>query len=592
MRFFLWSLIIASVTLLASSRAAAAATRSIELHADVVDFYSNRYILTADGHVRAQLTDGTIVRGTTFSMDLKLNRFLIAGDVHVDGPKVHETGAAFAGYPDLERSYFISEGDTPDRWTYFGEDFSDPHKGRTQPGDAFHFPDLTGDKPYIISGAATIFFKNNVEFPVGSRIDILGAYVPTPGYVVNYSSNPNFYQNAFFGAIFDVGVPFHGAADAMSALHFRYDQYNGFYTAFDQHFVHNLDYAVFSVDPLTQNQRQWIAILYKRVSPAVEVRTFFQLFTQSIFLNEPKYASFFSNAVVNAKVGRYAVGLNVDQSNPTILGGAEDLVAANGVLQVSHPFDATLTVQSFEDEIRAFRYVHVPVKFQYRAGYGYNYNSYGMAVLGPGAAAVPPALPTWGGAVYPAITNTFVGLTLYTASIPLAKQLSLSAKADRLETWYSLPHHVVTTDVSETIARTPLSTKLPAFLVTYDVLNIGDFYGSQQLVAYPPAPDTETIPGYGTYTGLAAFDGFATSRSWSGSIVYTPTPYFALNLTMQHFITTPKAESGLGGAPPWVFNPDVRVRINQHILVDIARQYFFNFSNELWAPQYTIQFSP
>ncbi len=34
---------------------------------------------------------------------------------------------------------------------------------------------------------------------------------------------------------------------------FRYDQYRGFYTAFDQHFVHNLDYAVFSVDPVTQN---------------------------------------------------------------------------------------------------------------------------------------------------------------------------------------------------------------------------------------------------------------------------------------------------------------------------------------------------
>ena len=37
---------------------------------------------------------------------------------------------------------------------------------------------------------------------------------------------------------------------------------------------------------------------------------------------------------------------------------------------------------------------------------------------------------------------------------------------------------------------------------------------------------------------------------------------------------------------------DVRVRISQHILVDVSRGYFFNFANELWSPQYGIQFSP
>ena len=118
---------------------------------------SNRFILTADGNVSVRFTDGTLVSGNTFSMDLKLNRFLIAGNVHVDGPRVHLVGAAFAGYPDLDRNYFISEGDTPDRFTYFGQDFTQSHAGRVQPGDAFFFPDLSNAKPYIIAGSANDF---------------------------------------------------------------------------------------------------------------------------------------------------------------------------------------------------------------------------------------------------------------------------------------------------------------------------------------------------------------------------------------------------------------------------------------------------
>ena len=139
MRFFLLLLAIIVAALLAPDVAAADSTRSIELHANVVDFYSDRYVITADGHVRAQLSDGTVVSGETFSMDLRLNRFLIAGDVHVDGPHIDQAGAAFAGYPDIDRDFFLTDGPTPDRRTYYGLDFTDTGPGRQQPGDAFTF---------------------------------------------------------------------------------------------------------------------------------------------------------------------------------------------------------------------------------------------------------------------------------------------------------------------------------------------------------------------------------------------------------------------------------------------------------------------
>jgi hypothetical protein len=595
MRFFLLLLVVSFAALLTPNIAAAAAgddlaTRSIELRANVVDFYSNRYILTADGNVSARLSDGTVVRGDTFSMDLKLNRFLIAGNVHVDGPQIHQIGAAFAGYPDLERSYLVTEGTTPDRWTYYGLNFTDPHPGRQQPGDAFYFPDLSGEKPYIIADGATIFLKNNVEFPVGSRIEVLSAYIPTPGYVVNYSSNPNFYQNAFSGATFDIGIPFKAAADAMSAAHIRYDPYRGLYTAFDQHFVHNLDYAVFSVDPVTQNQRQFNAILYKRLSPDVEARLFYQLSDESQGLSQPVAAADYYNFAMNSKVGKYAVGLNTDQYNNSLLAGAVDVANVYGNVQSSHPFDMTLSVQSYEDEWRLFRYLGVPLKFQYRAGFGYNYDSYGLAVLGVDAANTPPDFL---GTSYAAIDNTYVGLTVYTSSIRIAKQTTISAKADKLETAYTpLQHLLTTTNVSSTVAYTPLSVKLPAFLLTYGILNISDFWGKNQLAAYVPYPVDTITNQFGSFSGLQSFDGFATSRSLSGSMVYTPTPFFALNLTMQNFNVTPAPVPGVGGQAPNQFTADVRIRLSKNILVDVARTYYFQFAGEGWAPQYAVQFSP
>jgi hypothetical protein len=594
MRFFLLCLMVSIAALLTPNIAAAAAgddeaTRSIELHANVVDFYSNRYILTADGNVSARFSDGTVVRGDTFSMDLKLNRFLIAGNVHVDGPQIHQVGAAFAGFPDLERNYFVTEGATPDRWTYYGLNFTDSHPGRQQPGDAFYFPDLSGEKPYIIANGATIFLKNNVEFPIGSRIEVLDAYIPTPGYVVNYSSNPNFYQNAFSGATFDIGIPFHGAADAISAAHIRYDAYRGLYTAFDQHFVHNLDYAVFSVDPATQNQRQFNAIFYKRLSPDVEARFFYQLSDESQGLSQPVAAADYANFAVNSKVGKYAVGLNADQYNNSLLANAVDVANLYGNVQSSHPFDMSLSVQSYEDEWRLFRYLGVPLKFQYRAGIGYNYDSYGLPTLGAGAADTPPDFL---GLPYTTIYNRYLGLTLYTSSIRIAKQTTISAKADKLETSYTLPHLLTTTNVSTTVAYTPLSTKLPAFLMSYGILNISDFWGKNQLVAYPEfLPDSITNQ-FGSFTGLSSFDGFATSRSLSGSMVYTPTPYFAVNLTMQNFNVTPAPVPGVGGQAPNQFTADVRVRISKNILVDVARTYFFQFAGEGWEPEFQVQFSP
>src|ERR1700716_3639943 len=127
--FLLAWVLCSSATTAGAATAAASSTASLDVTAKNVDFFYNRFIVTADGDVRVRLSDGTVITGQTFTMDLKLNRYLVAGDVHVDGPTIHSAGAAFAGYPDLDRSYFLpasAPAAAPERWTYYGLDWANP----------------------------------------------------------------------------------------------------------------------------------------------------------------------------------------------------------------------------------------------------------------------------------------------------------------------------------------------------------------------------------------------------------------------------------------------------------------------------------
>src|ERR1700722_1528531 len=72
--------------------------------ADRLIYYSAHDMVTGEGNARVALADGTVVTGAYFSMDLKLNRFLVAGGVELTYPGGHASGAAFARYLDFSRT--------------------------------------------------------------------------------------------------------------------------------------------------------------------------------------------------------------------------------------------------------------------------------------------------------------------------------------------------------------------------------------------------------------------------------------------------------------------------------------------------------
>ena len=588
------SVLVALATILfvsATLPAAAAPPTSLDVSAKNVNFYSNRFIVAADGDVRVRLSDGTILRGQTFSMDLKLNRYLIAGDVHVDGATIHAAGAAFAGYPDLDRSYFLPADGTPRRITFFGTDWAHPDPQREQPGDAFILPDLTGERAYVIADGARIIPKINVRFDM-ARIYTAGVYLPSPRYVVTFAPNSHYYENAFAGARFDVAVPFNGSEHSLTALHLRNDAINGSYLAFDQHFVWDQDWIVFGVDPLTQEERQYNLIGYKRWSPKLETRLFLQeSAAQAGIINRPSNAAAFSQLQVSAGLRGSNVTYSQDNYWQYLLGlpaGITDLNVPRADFDPrwkEHPMDATLSFNGGPSVLSRGR---SPLYVRPRLGVGFAHDLYGEGGY-PNEQPGPPTL--W---------YRYLGASLYTAPVRLSRALTFTGSYDRQRTWYSLPHQLDNGDLRLTLSTAAERQHLRAY-ASLDLRTIDDLWGSQQLAAYPPGtlgcgpggnPGNVCTTGFGSFSGQDAFRGLATSRGYSTSVIYTPTAFFEMNLGLAHYVDTPAPVPGLYGQPPWQFSADMRIRLSRQILLDVSRSYYFNFAAERWTPQYQVQILP
>lgn len=571
MRPFLLVALVCAFVAGASGRALAAPPTSLDISAQTVDFFSNRYVLTADGGVKVRLSDGTIVRGDTFAMDLKLNRYLVAGNVSLEGADgTRQAGAAFAGFPDLDRSYFLPAAGTPDRWTFFGADWKDPHPGREQPGDAFYFPDLTGQRAYVVAKTATVIPRTDVVFGT-AQVSEAGPYVPFPRFVVNFSSNSHFYENAFSGARFDIGVPFNGSAHSLSAIHVRNDAVNGTYLALDQHFVWDKDWVVASIDPLTQQQRQYNLIGVKWLGSNVQTHTFVQLSeAQAGIINAPTNAAGFGQFQLSAGLRRSGLSFTQNQYYGYLLGIRPD---DTDIRHLAHPMDALLTWSGFENHVAG---PATPLLFRLYSGYGWAHDWRGIVGY-----PNEPAPST--------VSYRYARAQLYTPSLKLHGQLALQASYDRTRSWFSQPHVTDNAQSRATLSDTTRNGKVSTFL-TYQITNVGDFWGAQQLQAYPARPDTVTTP-FGTFSGLAAFRGFATQRQVVGGMVWVPSSAMTLNLSLTHENDTPRAVAGLYGLPPWQATGDLRLRISNQVQVDLSRSYYFNFANLRWTPQLGIQFS-
>ncbi len=550
---------------------AEAAVNSINLHADHVAYFAATFIITGDGNVRLRLTDGTVIRGETFAMDLRLNRFLVAGDVHVDRGDVHLSGAAFSDFLDFNRAYFIPILQEPDRWTYLNDDLRNPIRGRVMPGDAFALPDTTRSRAYVLAKSAFIIPKTNIQF-TPARVATGFVYAPFPAYNLNFSSNPNFSQNAFAGAYLDVPIPLEGNAHNLFAAHVRYDSVNHVYLSFDEHIVYGLDYLVLSLNPATKDEKQYNTIANYRISPALQIHDFTQVQNFQSGFGMRVASAQFTSLQFTAALRRSFVTATGNFYNNSILPGAYY------ALQEDHPTNASLSWTGYQNQV-----FKTPLHFLLQSGLTYAHD--GLNFDG-----VQYGVGTFLGTPYTTLVEKYGQLELFTPSVKVRQNVYANAVFVKNRQYYSLPHFIDATTLTESLSYLPPRGKT-AYVTSYTISNTGDFAGARQTQYYPV-----TIP-YNTFTnqydyGFAAFRGFGTSRALTGSLVYTPNPDFTFNLAIQRNKDFPGPVPGVYGNPPYIASGDLRIRLARQLSMDIARAYYFNFGNARWSPSFNIQFAP
>ena len=579
--------------------------------------------------MRLRTSDGFTVTGDAFSMDLKLNRFMVAGHVTLHDATGTVKGAAISDFLDFRRIYFVPVTSEPDRWTFLDGDLAHPVKGRVMPGDAFYFPQVS-DHPSITGTGAVVDTKTYVRF-INAHTYFLDAGVPLGTYVVNFSSSQYFAQNTLSGASVDLTWNMAGSPNALTALHLRYDPTYKTYLSVEQHLVGDHEYAIFSVNPATRAEKWWNLALYEKLGSRFQIQSFTQYYTQQNWLQEPRAAQQTTYLSATYAFPHSYVTATSQLTNYNVLGpGAlEEPKAIAGSL--SHPSQVQITATSFQNRILKW-----PLFEQIYEGYGFNHDSVGggqylngfpgywpqggsmfapiptpgLQAYGAPCGVQPSKFYTYYCPVYTTIWNTVFGFNLFTPSIKLNNPPSpyqtyyLNASFNKQYQWNSLPHWISTTSENFSINRQfsrPVNTYL-----SYQILNVGDHYING---GYQPCTPVDTFYCPLSFT---SFRGVSTQHTTSLGLNWVPSPEFNFSLLVRHHVDYPIPVPGvfglpgnniLGqplyasylGQPPYDATGEVRFKVLSHALLDVSRTFYWYgnpYRTQFWQPTFVVQLLP
>ncbi|HTV93823.1 MAG TPA: hypothetical protein VMG98_13995 [Verrucomicrobiae bacterium] len=554
----------------------------MRLHADHIDFYYDRYLIEATGRVRVQMSNGTTITGDTFSMDLRLNRFLIASHVHLRSRGGNLDGAAIADFLNFDRIYFVPVIEKPDRWTYENDDFTNPLKGRIMPGDVFYFPDVASTPVSLSAASATIEPTQFVRF-TDVQAYFFHQGIPLPSYYVYFGTGQNLAQNSLSGANLDATWNATGNANSVTAAHLRYDAFNHAYVGFEQHLggAGQHEYAVFSINPLTKDDKYWNLVTGEHIGSKFEINTFTQLYTYQNWFAEPSASAQTTYVTMTQALNRSYLQAYFNQTNYNMIGPKTPA-------SPNHPNSLQLSANSYNDQI-----FKTPFYFQTSFGLGFNHDAYG--------------LQNYGGVLYTTIWNQVAGFTVSMPNVKIGDRnrpydlYYLNATENSQRTWISVPHHINSQNTTASLSR-QFSRFVNSYL-SYNVQNTSDLYLQGGYTSSAPL-----LPDGTPYTPFESFRGAATLRTATLGTTYSASPNLVTTVTFAHHQDFPAAYPGLFsppptnaigqytytnylGQPPWQLTGEVRMRIAPHLVLDLQRTYYFHFGNQIWSPTFVVQLS-
>lgn len=566
----------------------------IHLRAKHVAFYYDRFVVTAQGNVALTTSDGLRVSGDVFTMDLRLNRFLVAGDVRVQTRSGSYSGAALSDFVSFNRVYFVPITSEPDRWTFLDGNFSHPILGRVMPGDAFEFASTGGESPSYLATGAVIGTDSYLRL-TGVQAYVLGLLLPIPPFYVSFAPTPALARNSLSGANADLTYQFAGNANSISALHLRYDATNHLYASFEQHLAGDHEYAVFSINPATAPAKFWNLLTSDRLGERFEIDTFTQLYTYQYGLAQPHASAQYTYLTATEALPRWSLQAVANFTNYNLLGPGsfqhDTLPNGQTVGELDHPSQLQLTATSFQERIFGS-----PFYEQYFFGTGFAHDSVGKG------------LQSYGDVIYTTIYDKLAGFTVSLPSFEFGDlscqhpscqydKYTISATLTKEREWFSVPHYVDTTSFAGTLSRQIVRTV--GVYAGYSILNTGDRYIHGTYSVSSPIVNGVYDPGF------LAFKGFATQRTFSLGENYVPSPEFSLSLLYRHHDDFPASVPGvfplpplnpLGqyiyqnylGQPPNDLTGDLHVQVARHIAFDVARTYYFGYATLKWSPSTTV----
>ncbi len=563
--------------------------QTLHLHAAQVIYDADHFTIVARGQVELELPRGVKATARYFSMDLKANRYLLAGHVHLEGPNLKLDAAGVANFLEFQRVYVLASDHVPDHITYLDETFSQAIAGREMPGDAFALPENLSKHPQLVGKDVVIHPKSDVHFAM-SELNTSVVTVPVPDYVINLSSNPNFSQNSLAGANFDASYPFAGSGNANTAFHLRVGGGNGVFGAIEQRLVSPRAYLVGSISPLNHSLKQYNLLGSYTLSPTLQIQTFAQEQAFQHGFSQPLNASLYLDIRTTQALKHSYLQYTIDQYYQSLLANPNNACNCYGdgshVFIPNHPIEMQLAWIGQDHKI-----AKLPLKYRLRSGYDYDHDQFGIlpasASSTPGSITYTPLTPQGAaliGVGVPTMTYSFIGGTISTPSYRLSRDshgndVYLNASFDTQRKSYSLPHQINTATTKISLSKS-YGTKMSTYLA-YTIAHTGDQYGSQQRLVYPMPTD-----------GLnPEFAGFATLRTLSQGFVYTPNPNFNSSLIFAETNDFPKTVPTVFGPAPFSITGEVRAQLRPHLRVDLSRTYYYNFGAQHFSPTFALQVS-
>ena len=182
-------------------------------------------IVTGDGHVRVRLVRRHVVHRRTVLDGPQAQPLSDRGQRPPRRRRASTKSApAFAGYPDIDRSYFLRGKREPRPLDVLRARFRPPAEGPRAARRRLLHPRRQRAKgrtswPRRRDHSAA----NDGRVPRFAALHVRASTSRRQKWVQNFSANSNYAQNAFAGASFDIGLPYNGSLHAVSgdpsALH-------------------------------------------------------------------------------------------------------------------------------------------------------------------------------------------------------------------------------------------------------------------------------------------------------------------------------------------------------------------------------------